>query len=54
MEEFQISRNDSAAILQLYLVGKDRYVVYAGGLGLWGFKPNELSEAIDKYLARDA
>jgi hypothetical protein len=25
-------------------------VVYAGGLGPWGMKPNELKEAIDKYL----
>ena len=37
---------------RLYLVGLDGRVVYAGGLGPWGFKPVELGEAIDKYPMR--
>ena len=35
---------------RLYLVGLSGRVVYAGGLGPWGMKPNELKEAMDKYL----
>jgi hypothetical protein len=35
---------------RLYLVGLDGHVVYAGGLGPWGFKPSELKTAIDDYL----
>jgi hypothetical protein len=38
---------------RLYLVGKDGRVAYAGGLGPWGFKPTELDEAIEGYLARE-
>ena len=37
---------------RLYLVGLDRRVVYAGGLGPFGFKPAELGAAIDKYPTR--
>ncbi len=37
---------------RLYLVGLDGRVVYAGGLGPFGFKPAELGEAIDKYPMR--
>ena len=37
---------------RLYLVGLDGRVVYAGGLGPWGFKPAELGAAIVEYLAR--
>ncbi|MBI2861052.1 MAG: hypothetical protein HYX91_06045 [Chloroflexi bacterium] len=36
---------------RLYLIGKDGRVVYAGRLGPFGFKPDELGEAIEKYLA---
>lgn len=36
---------------RLYLVGLDGRVVYAGGLGPFGFKPAELGVAIKKYLA---
>ena len=35
---------------RLYLVGLDGRVVYAGGLGPWGFKPAELGAAIEEYL----
>ena len=37
---------------RLYLVGLDSRVVYAGGLGPFGFKPAELKEAIEVYLRR--
>ncbi len=37
---------------RLYLVGRDGRVAYAGGLGPWGFKPEELGEAIEEYLVR--
>ena len=43
----------AAAPTRLYLVGKDGRVAYAGGLGPWGFKPSELEEAIESYLARE-
>ena len=36
---------------RLYLVGLDGRVVYAGGLGPFGFKPSELGTAIAEYLA---
>lgn len=35
---------------RLYLIGLDGRVVYAGGLGPYGFKPAKLKSAIDKYL----
>ena len=35
---------------RLYLVGLDGRVVYAGGLGPYGMKPNELRDAIDAHL----
>jgi len=35
---------------RLYLVGVDGRVVYAGGLGPWGFNPSALGAAIDRYL----
>ena len=37
---------------RLYLVGVDGRVVYAGGLGPWGFKPAELGAAIQDYLTQ--
>lgn len=37
---------------RLYLVGTDGKVEYAGGLGPFGYKPKELGEALEKYLAR--
>ena len=36
---------------RLYLVGMDGRVVYAGGLGPFGFKPAELGAAIEEALA---
>lgn len=35
---------------RLYLIGLDGRVVYAGGLGPFGFKPAELTAAIEGYL----
>ena len=35
---------------RLYLVGLDGRVVYAGGMGPFGFKPAELDSAIAQYL----
>ncbi len=37
---------------RLYLVGLDGRVVYAGGLGPFGFKPAELGTVIDEYLVQ--
>jgi hypothetical protein len=37
---------------RLYLVGLGGRVVYAGGLGPFGFKPAELRKAIEAYLAQ--
>jgi hypothetical protein len=36
---------------RLFLVGTNGKIVYRGGLGPWGFKPAELSKAIEEYLA---
>ena len=36
---------------RLYLVGRDGTIVYLGGEGPFGFKPDELEQAIDSYLA---
>ena len=36
---------------RLYLIGMDGRVMYAGGLGPFGFKPAELGAAIEEYLA---
>ncbi len=45
-----VSQAYAAHPTRLYLVGKDGRVVYAGGLGPFGFKPKELGEAIEKYF----
>ena len=39
---------------RLYLVDTEGRVVYAGGLGPWGFKPAELKEAIDDLLSQES
>jgi len=36
---------------RLYLISKEGVVVYAGGLGPWGFKPAALGLAIQGYLS---
>ena len=37
---------------RLYLVGLDGRIVYAAGLGPFGFKPAAFGAAIDEYLAQ--
>ena len=46
-----VSKAYAALPTRLYLVGLDGHVVYAGGLGPYGFKPAELGTAIKDYLA---
>ncbi len=48
----RVSKAYAALPTRLYLVGLDGLVVYAGGLGPWGFKPAELGASIKEYLAR--
>jgi hypothetical protein len=36
---------------RLYLIGRDGRALYAGGLGPWDFKPEELRAAIESALA---
>lgn len=47
-----VSEAYAAMPTRLYLVGLDGRIVYAGGLGPFGFKPAELGAAIDKHLAQ--
>jgi hypothetical protein len=47
-----VNKAYAAMPTRLYLVGTDGCVVYAGGLGPFGFKPSELAEAIETYLAQ--
>lgn len=47
-----VSEAYAAMPTRLYLVGLDGRVVYAGGLGPFGFKPAELGDAIRKYLSQ--
>ena len=46
-----VSTAYAAIPTRLYLVGLDGRVAYAGGMGPFGFKPAELGDAIEKYLA---
>lgn len=50
--EDSVSKAYAAMPTRLYLIGLDGKVIYAGGLGPWGFKPAELKSAIGKYLKR--
>jgi hypothetical protein len=47
-----VSEAYAAMPTRLYLIGLDERVVYAGGMGPFGFKPPELGVAIEEYLAR--
>jgi hypothetical protein len=47
----RVSKAYAARPTRLYLIGEDGRVVYAGGLGPFGFRPAELQEAIGCYLA---
>ena len=46
-----VNKAYAASPTRLYLAGLDGRLVYAGGLGPFGFKPAELKEAIDGYLS---
>ena len=46
-----VSKAYAAKPTRLYLVGLDGRVVYAGGLGPYGFSPSALNTAIETYLA---
>ena len=46
-----VNKAYAASPTRLYLVGQDGRVVYAGGLGPWGFRPAELKGAIEGYLS---
>jgi hypothetical protein len=48
-----VNRAYAAMPTRLYLVGMDGRVVYAGGLGPFGFKPKELKVAIDNLLGAE-
>ena len=39
---------------RLYLIGKDGRVAYKGGVGPMFFRPDEWSQAIERYLAQEA
>ena len=45
-----VSKTYAAKPTRLYLIGLDGHVVYAARIGSYGFKPNELKQAIDAYL----
>jgi hypothetical protein len=46
-----VSKAYAAKPTRLYLVGLDGRVVYAGGLGPYGFSPGALNNAIQEYIA---
>ncbi len=48
----RVNRAYSAWPDRLFLVGKDGRIVYAGGPGPGGFRPDELAAAITGELAR--
>lgn len=52
VDEMDDAVNQAYAALptRIYLIGTDRRVLYAAGLGPWGFKPAELEAAIEAYL----
>ena len=46
-----VSKAYAAKPTRLYLIGLDGGVVYAGGLGPYGFSPGALKTVIETYLA---
>jgi len=56
VDDMQDTVNQAYAALptRLYLVELEGRVIYAGGLGPYGFKPAELGTAIEDYLASAA
>lgn len=49
----QVNKNYAGWPTRLYMIDKQGIVVYAGGLGPFGFKPGELKRAIKKFLHED-
>jgi hypothetical protein len=49
----EVSKVFAAKPTRLYLVGLDGRVVYAGGLGPYGFSPAALKAAIEVYLEKN-
>ena len=47
-----VSKAYAAKPTRLYLIGLDGCVVYAGGLGPYGFSPAALKTAIEEYLEK--
>jgi hypothetical protein len=45
-----VNRAYAAMPTRIYLIGIDERFVYAGGLGPWGFKPQELKTAIEELV----
>lgn len=45
-----VNKTYAALPTRLYLINKIGIIVYAGGLGPFGFKPSELKLAIDQLL----
>ncbi len=48
-----VNRAYAAMPTRLYLIGTDGRVAYAGGLGPFGFKPQELKVAVEILLSAD-
>jgi hypothetical protein len=46
----RVSKAYAAKPTRLYLIGLDGRVIYAGGLGPYGFNPSSLKAAIETYL----
>jgi len=46
----QVNKDYAAWPTRLYLIDKNGVVIYAGGLGPFGFKPGALKRAIQKQL----
>lgn len=45
-----VNKAYAAKLTRLYLIGLNGRVVYAGGLGPYGFNPSALENAVAKYL----
>jgi len=50
----RVDASYSAKPDRLYLVGKDGKIAYAGGRGPFGFRVPELTDAIERELAKNA
>jgi hypothetical protein len=48
-----VNKSYAAWPTRLYLIDKGGKVIYASGLGPWGFKPSALGREIQRYLANE-